>query len=77
MTNNEDTMKRINPEQLATLRAYADAAGEEWKKRLALDWMRAGTSVRLYPHHYATLHGLRNMPGAFKWLDTFAFSEEG
>ena len=68
--------RHISAEQLSTLRVYADAVGEEWKKRLAIDWMRAGTSVRLYPHHYATLHGLRSMPGAFKWLDTFEFGDE-
>ena len=52
-------------EQLEALRAYAEWAGRDWKQRLALDWMRAGSE---WDGPYHLLHQVRNRLGP-AWLE--------
>ena len=73
--NTHKRRRDLTPEEVATLRAYAAEVGEQWKKRLSIDWMRAGTMVRLVPHHYGTLHRLRNDLGP-SWLAGFEFATD-
>jgi hypothetical protein len=56
-----------NTEQLETLVAYAEWAGEGWKRQLNHDWMRAGSK---FPGEYAYLQQVRNQGGP-KWLVAF------
>ena len=72
--------RSLTTEEMDTLRAYADAVGERWKMQLTIDWLRAGTSVRLPAGlYYGTLQGVRNSLGP-SWLAGFtlpATPEEG
>ena len=51
-------------EQVAALAAYAAWAGDDWKDRLASDWMRAGSE---WDGEWAHLQQLRNNFGP-SWL---------
>jgi hypothetical protein len=63
-------------EQLAALQAYAQWAGEGWKQRLSLDWMRAGSDWPEARERWHFLQQLRNDFGP-SWLrgaDTAAWT---
>ena len=67
---------RIDPnrEQLQALKDYAVAVGDGWKKRLLLDWMRAGTAVYELRDRYHLLQQVRNSFGP-KWLARFDLND--
>ena len=54
-------------EQLEALKGYAAWAGDEWKRSLSTDWMRAGSR---WSGSWGLLQQLRNSHGP-AWLNTF------
>jgi hypothetical protein len=57
--------------QLETLVAYAEWAGEDWKRKLNADWMKSGSR---FPGEYAHLQQVRNQGGP-QWLEAFDVPE--
>lgn len=68
------TAKTLTDEQLQALKDYAKAVGPEWKKRLSLDWMRAGTEVYELRDRYGLLQQVRNRFGP-SWLRSFELDQ--
>ena len=64
------TAKELTREQFQALRDYAEVVGEDWKRRLSRDWMRAGTDVYGFSDRYCYLQQVRNRLGP-KWLASF------
>ena len=69
--NKRKQHRDLTAQEKDTLQAYADAVGKGWKKQLSIDWLRAGTSVRLPAGcYYGHLQKLRISLGP-AWLASF------
>lgn len=68
------TAKTLTAEQFQALKSYAENEGEDWKMRLSIDWMRAGTDKWHAKETYHLLHQVRNRLGP-KWLASFKFED--
>ena len=66
------TKLRLSMEQLAALRAFADANGVRWRSKLGDAWMTG--RYRDYPgtERYGYLQQIRNIFGS-SWLAKFSF----
>ena len=72
-TKKKATKKATKPapraDQMAALRKYRAAVGDDWKAELSRDWFQAGSRV-VDADTYALLHQLRNSHGP-SWLVAF------
>ena len=62
------TLRPLDPDELAQLRAYAAQEGRKWKERLTYEYWMRGEPVPGFP----LIYGLRNSHGP-TWLQNYRF----
>lgn len=67
-------MKTLSPEQLAALRAFADANGARWKSKLYAAWSTGRYRDYAGTEAYGYLQQVRNTFGP-SWLTRFSFDD--